>query len=110
LVMAAAGVDSSNTPEGTVLLLPENPDASARVLAERLRERFGVTVGVIISDTFGRPWRIGQTDAAIGAAGVHVVDDLRGATDSAGRPMTATITAIADELAAAADLVKGKTR
>lgn len=109
LVMAAAGVDASNTPEGTVLLLPLAPDASARHLAETLRERFGVRLGVVISDTFGRPWRVGQTDVAIGAAGIRVVDDLRGSTDAAGRPLHVTITASADELAAAADLVKGKS-
>ena len=109
LVLAAAGVDASNTPEGTVLLLPEDPDASARVIAQRLRERFGVTVGVIITDTLGRPWRQGQTDVAIGAAGILVVDDLRGGTDAGGRPLEATITAVADEIASAADLVKGKT-
>src|SRR5690554_1126654 len=108
LVMAAAGVDSSNTPDGTILLLPEDPDASAREIAGRLRERFGVRIGVVVSDTLGRPWRLGQTDAAIGAAGIRVVDDLRGTTDASGRPLEVTITAVADELAAAADLVKGK--
>ncbi|MDQ1554353.1 MAG: coenzyme F420-0:L-glutamate ligase / coenzyme F420:gamma-L-glutamate ligase, partial [Microbacteriaceae bacterium] len=85
IVQAAAGVDSSNTPEGTVLLLPVDPDASARVIAAALRERFGVTVGVVISDTLGRPWREGQTDVAIGAAGIRVLDDLRGSTDAGGR-------------------------
>jgi coenzyme F420-0:L-glutamate ligase/coenzyme F420-1:gamma-L-glutamate ligase len=108
LVMAAAGVDSSNTPDGTVLLLPVDPDASARVIAENLRKRFGVRIGVIVSDTLGRPWRLGQTDAAIGAAGIRVFEDLRGSTDAGGRPLEATITAVADELAGAADLVKGK--
>src|SRR5690554_6760258 len=110
LVMAAAGVDSSNTADGTVLLLPLDPDASARRLAAALRERFGVPVGVVISDTFGRPWRLGQTDAAIGAAGIRVVDDLRGTTDAGGRPLHVTVTATADELASAADLVKGKSQ
>jgi coenzyme F420-0:L-glutamate ligase/coenzyme F420-1:gamma-L-glutamate ligase len=109
LVMAAAGVDSSNTPDGTVLLLPVDPDASARALRAGLRSRLGVSVGVIITDTVGRPWREGQTDIAIGAAGIRVVDDLRGQTDASGRPLTVTIAAVADELAAAADLVKGKT-
>jgi coenzyme F420-0:L-glutamate ligase/coenzyme F420-1:gamma-L-glutamate ligase len=108
LVMAAAGVDASNTPDGTVLLLPVDPDASARALAAALRERFGVRIGVVISDTLGRPWRMGQTDAAIGAAGIRVMDDLRGSTDAAGRTLEVTVTAVADELAAAADLVKGK--
>lgn len=109
MVLAAAGVDSSNTPEGTVLLLPENPDASARSLCEYLRERFGARVGVVISDTLGRPWRQGQTDVAIGAAGIRVLDDLRGTTDSGGRRLDVTVAAVADEIAGAADLVKGKT-
>ncbi|MCQ0022975.1 coenzyme F420-0:L-glutamate ligase [Streptomyces somaliensis DSM 40738] len=108
LVMAAAGVDASNTPAGTVLLLPEDPDASARALRAGLRERLGVDVGVVLTDTFGRPWRCGLTDVAIGAAGVRVLDDLRGGTDSYGNPLVATVVAAADELAAAADLVKGK--
>ncbi|HWS49861.1 MAG TPA: coenzyme F420-0:L-glutamate ligase [Microbacterium sp.] len=109
LVMAAAGVDASNTPEGTVLLLPEDPDRSARTLCGYLRSRFGVAVGVLISDTMGRPWREGQTDAAIGAAGIRVLDDLRGSTDAHGRRLDVTAAAVADEIAAAADLVKGKT-
>ena len=108
LVLAAAGVDSSNTPEGHVLLLPEDPDASARALAAALRERFGVRVGIVISDTLGRPWRQGQTDVAIGAAGIRVLDDLRGTTDANGRRLDVTVAATADEIAAAADLVKGK--
>ncbi|MFC0678667.1 coenzyme F420-0:L-glutamate ligase [Lysobacter korlensis] len=108
LVLAAAGVDSSNTPEGTVLLLPEDPDGSARALCVALRERFGVRLGVVVSDTLGRPWRLGQTDVAIGAAGVVVLDDLRGSEDAGGRRLEATIVAVADELAAAAELVKGK--
>lgn len=108
LVMAAAGVDSSNVPEGTVALLPLDPDASALALATALRARLGVELGVIVSDTFGRPWRDGQTDVAIGAAGLHVVDDLRGSTDAHGRVLEVTLPAIADELAGAADLVKGK--
>ncbi|MDQ4137875.1 MAG: coenzyme F420-0:L-glutamate ligase [Actinomycetota bacterium] len=108
LVLAAAGVDSSNTPEGTVLLLPEDPDASARALCGALCERFGVRLGVLVSDTLGRPWRLGQTDVAIGAAGVTVVDDLRGSQDAGGRRLEATIVAVADELAGAAELVKGK--
>jgi coenzyme F420-0:L-glutamate ligase/coenzyme F420-1:gamma-L-glutamate ligase len=109
LVLAAAGVDASNTPDGTVLLLPEDPDKSARDIAEKLRERFGVTIGVIITDTLGRPWRTGQTDVAIGAAGVRVLDDLRGSTDANGKRLDVTAPAVGDEIAAAADLVKGKS-
>ncbi|WP_405777464.1 coenzyme F420-0:L-glutamate ligase [Streptomyces sp. NBC_01538] len=108
LVMAAAGVDASNTPSGTVLLLPEDPDASARAVRDGLRDALGVNVGVLVTDTFGRPWRAGLTDVAIGAAGVRVLDDLRGGTDAYGNPLSATVVATADELAAAGDLVKGK--
>ncbi|MGW2180078.1 coenzyme F420-0:L-glutamate ligase [Streptomyces sp. NPDC001732] len=108
LVMAAAGVDASNTPAGTVLLLPEDPDASARAIRDGLRDGLGVEVGVVVTDTFGRPWRSGLTDVAIGAAGVLVLDDLRGGTDAYGNPLSATVVATADELAAAGDLVKGK--
>ncbi|CAM5322021.1 MULTISPECIES: coenzyme F420-0:L-glutamate ligase [Streptomyces] len=109
LVMAAAGVDASNTPAGTVLLLPEDPDASARAIRAGLAEALGVEVGVLVTDTFGRPWRNGLTDVAIGSAGVRVLDDLRGGTDTHGNPLHATVTALADELAAAGDLVKGKS-
>ncbi|MFJ7197820.1 MULTISPECIES: coenzyme F420-0:L-glutamate ligase [unclassified Streptomyces] len=108
LVMAAAGVDASNTPAGTVLLLPEDPDASARAIRDGLRDTLGVEVGVVVTDTFGRPWRNGLTDVAIGAAGVRVLDDLRGGTDAYGNPLSATVVATADELASAGDLVKGK--
>ncbi|MFF5447029.1 coenzyme F420-0:L-glutamate ligase [Streptomyces sp. NPDC012888] len=108
LVMAAAGVDASNTASGTVLLLPEDPDASAAALREGLRRTLSVDVGVVITDTFGRPWRAGLTDVAIGAAGVRVLEDLRGGTDAHGNPLSATVVATADELAAAGDLVKGK--
>lgn len=108
LVLAAAGVDSSNTPEGVVLLLPEDPDASAHRLATALRARFGVRLGVLVTDTLGRPWREGQTDVAIGAAGIRVLDDLRGSTDAGGRRLDVTVAAVADEIAGAADLVKGK--
>ncbi|HEY8982494.1 MAG TPA: coenzyme F420-0:L-glutamate ligase [Streptomyces sp.] len=108
LVMAAAGVDASNTPAGTILLLPEDPDASARGIRDGLRDALGVDVGVVISDTFGRPWRSGLTDVAIGAAGVRVLDDLRGGSDAYGNPLSATIVATADEIAGAGDLVKGK--
>ncbi|MFI5768428.1 coenzyme F420-0:L-glutamate ligase [Streptomyces sp. NPDC051658] len=108
LVMAAAGVDASNTPAGTVLLLPEDPDASARAIRDGLRDTLGVEVGVVVTDTFGRPWRNGLTDVAIGAAGVRVLDDLRGGTDAYGNALSATVVATADELASAGDLVKGK--
>ncbi|MDI3390228.1 coenzyme F420-0:L-glutamate ligase [Streptomyces sp. B-S-A8] len=108
LVLAAAGVDASNTPAGTVLLLPEDPDASARAIRTGLRDALGVDVGVLLTDTFGRPWRNGLTDVAIGAAGIRVLDDLRGGTDAHGNPLSATVVATADELAAAGDLVKGK--
>lgn len=108
LVMAAAGVDASNTAPGTVLLLPEDPDASAAAIRAGLRAILSVDVGVVVTDTFGRPWRTGLTDVAIGSAGVRVVDDLRGGTDAHGNPLSATVVATADELAAAGDLVKGK--
>lgn len=109
LVMAAAGVDASNTPDGTVLLLPEDPDASAHVLRAALRARFGLDrLGVVVTDTAGRTWRDGLTDIAIGAAGVDVVDDLRGGVDTHGRPLSVTVTAVADEVAAASELVRGK--
>ncbi|WP_328913787.1 MULTISPECIES: coenzyme F420-0:L-glutamate ligase [unclassified Streptomyces] len=107
-VMAAAGVDTSNTAPGTVLLLPEDPDASARRIREGLADTLGVRVGVLVTDTFGRPWRSGLTDVAIGASGVRVLYDLRGGRDAYGNPLSVTVTATADELAAAGDLVKGK--
>jgi dehydro coenzyme F420 reductase / coenzyme F420-0:L-glutamate ligase / coenzyme F420-1:gamma-L-glutamate ligase len=109
LVLAAAGVDSSNTAPGTVVLLPEDPDGSARRLRKSLGERLGVRVGIIMTDTLGRPWRVGQTDTAIGAAGVAPVRDHRGQTDTFGNTLEVTIAAVADEIAAAAELVKGKT-
>ncbi|MFD7416613.1 coenzyme F420-0:L-glutamate ligase [Kitasatospora purpeofusca] len=108
LVMAAAGVDASNTAPGTVLLLPEDPDASARALRARLRQLTGRRLAVVVTDTFGRPWRNGLTDVAIGAAGLAVLDDHRGRSDSHGNELFQTVTATADELAGAADLVKGK--
>jgi coenzyme F420-0:L-glutamate ligase/coenzyme F420-1:gamma-L-glutamate ligase len=108
LVLAAAGVDASNTAKGTVLLLPEDPDASARRIRARLRDLLGVDVAVIVSDTLGRPWRMGLVDAAIGAAGLSPLEDLRGRSDSFGNRLDATVTAVADEVAAAAELVKGK--
>ncbi|MFJ2032356.1 coenzyme F420-0:L-glutamate ligase [Streptosporangium sp. NPDC087985] len=107
-VMAAAGVDASNTESGTVVLLPVDPDASAVAVRTRVRERLGVSVGVIISDTFGRAWRNGQTDLAVGVAGVTPALDYRGMSDDHGNALEVTLTAIADELAAAGDLVKGK--
>ncbi|MFD9596102.1 coenzyme F420-0:L-glutamate ligase [Kitasatospora sp. NPDC059973] len=109
LVMAAAGVDASNTAAGTVLLLPEDPDASARALRARLQQLTGLRLAVVVTDTFGRPWRNGLTDVAIGAAGLPVLEDHRGRTDSHGNELAMTVTATADELAAAADLVKGKS-
>ncbi len=110
-VMAAAGVDESNTAPGTVVLLPEDPDESARRLRKALRAaRPGVSVGVVITDTFGRPWRAGQTDTAIGAAGVVPVRDHRGEADAWGNTLDVTEAAVADEIAAAGDLVKGKAR
>ena len=110
-VMAAAGVDASNTGgRDGVLVLPPDPDAEAEHLRGALLAATGLTtLGVVVSDTAGRPWRSGQTDFALGAAGVRVVDDLRGATDADGQPLSVTTRALADELAAAADLVKGKT-
>ena len=107
-VMAAAGVDASNTAADTILLLPLDPDATARQLRAGLQARLGVTLGVIISDTFGRPWREGLTDNAIGVAGVRVLHDHRGELDAQGRTLEQTVVATADELASAADLVKGK--
>jgi coenzyme F420-0:L-glutamate ligase/coenzyme F420-1:gamma-L-glutamate ligase len=108
LVLAAAGVDASNTAPGTVVLLPEDPDESARRIRKGLLDAVGVRVGVIITDTLGRPWRNGQADAAIGGAGVIPVLDSRGSRDTFGNVLEVTVAAIADEIAAAADLIKGK--
>ena len=108
LVLAAAGVDASNTPPGTVVLLPEDPDGSARRLRKGLQDRLDVRLGVLVTDTLGRPWRTGQTDAAIGAAGVAPLVDYRGTADSFGTALEVTVAAVADEIAGAADLVKGK--
>ena len=108
LILAAAGIDTSNVPDGIALRLPADPDLSAKAICAGLRQRFGFALGVVISDTLGRAWRIGQTDAAIGAAGLQLIDDLRGSTDANGRPLNVTVTVLADELAGAADLVKGK--
>jgi coenzyme F420-0:L-glutamate ligase/coenzyme F420-1:gamma-L-glutamate ligase len=109
-VLAAAGVDASNTSPGTVVLLPSDPDESARRLRKGLQDRAGARLGVIVTDTMGRPWRTGQTDTAIGAAGVVPARDHRGETDTFGNILEVTIAAVADEIAAAADLVKGKSR
>lgn len=109
MVAAAAGVDASNTPFGTVLLLPVDPDASADCLRRALEQRFGVRLGVIITDTLGRAWREGQTDVAIGSSGVRVLDDLRGSLDTQGRVLDVTAPATGDEIASAADLVKRKS-
>jgi coenzyme F420-0:L-glutamate ligase/coenzyme F420-1:gamma-L-glutamate ligase len=109
-VCANAGVDHSNIPgDDVVTLLPRNPDRSAKKLAAALRKRTGKRLAVIISDTFGRPWRLGLTNVAIGAAGLPVLLDLRGTRDRHGKRLTATILAVADELAAAAGLLMGKS-
>jgi coenzyme F420-0:L-glutamate ligase/coenzyme F420-1:gamma-L-glutamate ligase len=108
LTIAAAGVDRSNIDTASILLLPADPDASAARLRDELAERTGRTVGVIISDTAGRPWRIGQTDHAIGAAGVRVVERYAGRNDHYGNALFVTAIAVADEAAAAAELAKGK--
>jgi coenzyme F420-0:L-glutamate ligase/coenzyme F420-1:gamma-L-glutamate ligase len=109
LVCANAGVDVSNVGGGDVAaLLPEDPDASARRIRDGLRERGGAGPAVIVSDSFGRPWRDGIVNVAIGAAGIAALLDLRGEPDVAGRPMRATVIAVADELASAADLAGGK--
>lgn len=109
LVLAAAGVDASNVEPGTVLLLPVDPDASARALRADLARELGVRTAVVITDTAGRPWREGLVDIAIGVAGLTPLDDLRGQVDPYGNPLEMTVTAVADEIAAAAELVKGKT-
>jgi coenzyme F420-0:L-glutamate ligase/coenzyme F420-1:gamma-L-glutamate ligase len=110
-VCANAGVDHSNVPgEDVVTLLPRNPDRSAKRLSVALRKQTGKRIAVIISDTFGRPWRLGLTNVAIGASGVPVLQDLRGTLDRDGKPLTATILAVADELAAAAGLLMGKSQ
>ncbi|MFN8163844.1 MAG: coenzyme F420-0:L-glutamate ligase [Solirubrobacterales bacterium] len=109
LVCANAGIDSSNLPEAdTVCLLPEDPDASARRIRAEIAAASGATVGVVISDSFGRAWRVGQAETAIGCAGLTPLDDWRGRHDSGGRELQATLIAIADEAACAADLVRDK--
>jgi len=108
-ICASAGVDHSNAPEvGMLVLLPVDPDASARRVRDRVRELTGARVGVVVTDSFGRPFRQGTTDVAIGLAGIPPVLDLRGTTDRIGQELRSTRVAIADELAAAADLVRGK--
>jgi coenzyme F420-0:L-glutamate ligase/coenzyme F420-1:gamma-L-glutamate ligase len=108
-VLAAAGVDSSNVREGVVLSLPIDPDESARALRADIRARIGVNVAVVISDTAGRAWRNGQTDLAIGCAGIEPLLDLHGHLDTEGQPLAVTEPAVADAIASAADLVKGKS-
>ncbi len=108
IVQAASGVDASNVASGEVALLPSDPDASALALRNGLRERLGVEVAVVVTDTMGRAWRVGQTDAAIGASGLRVLHSYAGEIDGQGNELAVTEVAVADELAAAADLVKGK--
>jgi len=108
-ICASAGVDSSNAPEtGMLVLLPVDPDASAARVRERLRDLTGRTVGVVVSDSFGRPWRAGTTDVALGAAGIRPLLDLAGQRDRAGYELRHTQIAVADEIAGAAELVMGK--
>jgi coenzyme F420-0:L-glutamate ligase / coenzyme F420-1:gamma-L-glutamate ligase len=109
-VCANGGVDVSNTQPGTVTLLPTDPDASAEEIRRSLEQVFPLKLAVIVSDTFGRPWREGLVNVALGVAGINPLRDYRGGTDSWGQPLTATVIALADELAAAAELVMGKTR
>lgn len=108
-VCANAGIDLSNVARGQAALLPEDSDRSARRIRDAIRGRYGVNVGVIISDTFGRPWRRGVTDVAIGCAGVKAILDLRGTEDALGRVMQVTEVALVDELACAAELAMGKS-
>ncbi|GAA5115059.1 hypothetical protein GCM10023339_21470 [Alloalcanivorax gelatiniphagus] len=108
LTMAAAGVDASNVEVGSVVLLPLDPDASARALRREVHARTGANVGVVVTDTAGRAWREGQTDIAVGAAGLLVAEDFAGRTDPHGNPLAVTLPAVADELAGAAELAQGK--
>jgi coenzyme F420-0:L-glutamate ligase/coenzyme F420-1:gamma-L-glutamate ligase len=111
-ILANGGVDASNVGSasgGVVLLLPDDPDASARAIRDEVGRRFGTAPGVVVSDSLGRPWRFGIMDLAIGVAGFRPLEDLRGTVDADGRPMSATIRAVADEIASAAELVLGKT-
>ncbi|MCW2835531.1 MAG: fbiB [Nocardioides sp.] len=108
LTMAAAGIDASNVEAGSIVLLPLDPDASARALRARLHDLTGTRVGVIVTDTAGRAWRDGQTDIAVGAAGLRVAEDYAGQVDAHGNDLVVTLPAVADEIAGAADLVQGK--
>jgi coenzyme F420-0:L-glutamate ligase len=108
LTMAAAGIDASNVAAGSIVLLPLDPDASARALRTQLHELTGANVGVVVTDTAGRAWREGQTDIAIGAAGLRVAEDFSGQVDAYGNDLVVTLPAVADEIAGAADLVQGK--
>ncbi|MEV4509478.1 coenzyme F420-0:L-glutamate ligase [Dactylosporangium sp. NPDC049525] len=108
-VLASAGIDASNVEPTRLVLLPKDPDASARWLRDELLERFGLRVAVVVTDTMGRPWRMGLTDVAIGAAGIDAMTDYRGVLDPYGNELQLTQMAVIDELAGAADLVKGKT-
>jgi coenzyme F420-0:L-glutamate ligase/coenzyme F420-1:gamma-L-glutamate ligase len=108
LVCANAGVDRSNVGEGRAVLLPQDPDASARAIRREIKRRAGVDVAVLITDTFGRPWREGLTEVAIGVAGLAPLKDYRGQRDRFGVPLQATVVAVADELACAAGLVMEK--
>jgi coenzyme F420-0:L-glutamate ligase/coenzyme F420-1:gamma-L-glutamate ligase len=108
VTLAAAGVDASNVERGTVVLLPRDPDASARALRQAIAERTSVNVGVVVTDTAGRAWRTGQTDIAIGAAGLLVLDDHAGRVDAHGNELAVTAPALADQLAGAAELAQGK--
>lgn len=108
LTMAAAGIDNSNTAPGTLIPLPQDPDASASAIRLRVRELTGVELAVIISDTAGRAWRVGQTDIAIGCSGLWPVDSYAGRTDPYGNPLAVTAPAVADQLAGGAELASGK--
>jgi len=108
LILAAAGIDASNTEPGTLVLLPVDPDHSARAIRERITVVTGINVGVVITDTLGRAWRLGVTDHAIGAAGITVLDDLTGKPDAFNRTLEMTVVAVADEIAAASELVRPK--
>jgi coenzyme F420-0:L-glutamate ligase/coenzyme F420-1:gamma-L-glutamate ligase len=108
-VCAHAGVDGSNVAPDMLVLLPQDPDASAARVRAELRSVTGADVAVVVSDTFGRPWRVGQTNVALGVAGIAALRDERGRTDASGNPLVATLIAVADELAGAAELVMGKT-
>lgn len=107
-ICANAGVDRSNTPEGTAVLLPEDPDRSAHAIRRRIEQTAGVSVAVVVTDTFGRAWRRGVVDVAIGVSGLPAIVDLRGTVDAHGRVLDVTEVAVVDEIAAAADLVMGK--